>query len=128
MQDGTACFTGVRSAHDPPTPHTLEWSAAGAHHHVLAHRDDPRSPGGSYVLFGRSNIAAGPSTVICSLENDAAQNVTVAAGGVVALAQTATVVLDTPRAVTMYCLKSAGSPQVAQASITAIRVESLGAS
>jgi hypothetical protein len=85
-------------------------------------------PAGSYVLFGRANIAAGPSTVICSLENDAAQNVTVAAGGVVALAQTATVVLDTPRAVTVNCLKSAGNPQVAQASITAIRVESLSAS
>lgn len=65
------------------------------------------------------------STVICSIENDAAQNFTVGSGGGVALAQTATVTLDSPGSVTLSCLKSSGSPEVAQASITAIQVGSI---
>jgi hypothetical protein len=84
-------------------------------------------PAGSYVLWSRANVLAnGPAgAVIRSIENDAAQNVTLAANAVVAIAQTATVTLDSPRTVTLNCLKQSGAPQVAQATITAIRVGTL---
>ncbi len=83
-------------------------------------------PAGSYVLMSRANIlAGGSSTVLCSIANDAAQNVTLGLGDVLALAQTATVTLDAPESVSLNCSKSVGNPTVAQASITAIRVASL---
>lgn len=87
-------------------------------------------PAGSYVLWSRANVLvnAVPGSVICSIENDAAQNVTLAANALVAIAQTATVTLDSPRTVTLQCLKQAGTPQVAQATITAIRVGTLTSS
>jgi len=84
-------------------------------------------PAGSYVLFGRANIVGGivMSTLLCSLANDAAQNFTVASNATFPLAQTATTTLDAPGTVELKCSKSLGTPQIAQASITAIRVESL---
>lgn len=83
-------------------------------------------PEGSYVLLSRANIVAGgASTVICSIANDAAQNVTLGSGDVLALAQTATVTLGSPGTVSLNCSKSLGTPSVAQGSITAIRVASL---
>ncbi len=88
-------------------------------------------PAGSYVLWSRANVLAngGAGSVICSIENDAAQNVTLlAANAVVAIAQTATVTLDSPQTVTLNCLKQSGAPQVAQATITAIRVGTLTSS
>ena len=84
-------------------------------------------PAGSYVLMSRANIAAGGavSTVLCSIENDAAQNFTITASRLVPLAQVATVTLPAPGTVTLRCLKQSGTATVYQASITAIQVESL---
>jgi hypothetical protein len=84
-------------------------------------------PAGSYVLFARSNVIAGSAggTVLCSIANDAAQNITLTGNGVLALNQTATTTLDAPGTVTLSCLEQAGNLQVAQASITAVKVESL---
>ena len=84
-------------------------------------------PAGSYVLMSRANIAAdgGAATVLCSIGNDAAQNFTIANSGLVPLAQIATVTLTAPESVSLRCLEQVGNAKVYQASITAIRVESL---
>lgn len=81
-------------------------------------------PAGSYVLLSRANLlgGVGASSIICSILDDAAQGISVGANQNVALAQTATVTLDTPTAVTLNCLENSGAVEVAQASITAIEV------
>ncbi len=82
---------------------------------------------GSYVLQGRANIlgSAASSTLICSLANDAAQNFTVAPNAVFPLSMAATIILTQPKAIEMNCLKSAGTPQIAQAHIIATKVNTV---
>jgi len=85
----------------------------------------PKLPAGSYVLSARANLAGAvsASSVICSLENDAAQNFTVGAGEGFALAMSATAVLQQPKKIELNCLTNgAGFPSVAQAHIIATRV------
>lgn len=84
-------------------------------------------PAGAYVLMSRANIASvgGAASVLCSIENDAAQNFTIANPGLVPLAQIATVTLNAPGSVSLRCLEASGNATVYQASITAIQVESL---
>jgi len=87
----------------------------------------PTLPAGAYTLTGRVNLVGSPatSTVICSMADDAAQNVTVPASGVIALSMSSTARLAAPGTVSIVCTKSAGTPQSAQASITATRVATL---
>lgn len=84
-------------------------------------------PAGSYVLMSRANIASvgGAASVLCSIENDAAQNFTIANTSLVPLTQIATVTLDAAGTVSLRCLEASGNAAVYQASITAIQVESL---
>lgn len=84
-------------------------------------------PAGKYVVMSRANIAgsAADTAVICSLADDAAQNITVGAGKI-ALAQNSTITLDSPGTLGLNCLKTgSGSASVAQRWITAIEVNSI---
>lgn len=82
---------------------------------------------GSYVISGRANVVGGPaqSTVLCSLESDAAQNFTVAASSVFPLSMAATATLTEPGEIALRCNKSAGTPRIAQAHVIATRVPSI---
>ncbi len=85
-------------------------------------------PAGNYVVLGRANLIAGASgaPVICSLAEDAAQNVSVDNNKIVALSQNSTLSLDSPGSVKLNCLKQgAGTVSVAQRWITAIKVASV---
>jgi hypothetical protein len=82
-------------------------------------------PAGSYVLSARANVlgeAVVNSTLICSLETDAAQNFTVGKSEVFPLSMSSTAVLDAPGQVSLSCSKSAGNPQIAQAHLIATKV------
>ncbi len=81
-------------------------------------------PAGSYVLNARANVLSGgaDAVVICSIENDAAQNFTVDAGDGVALAMSATAVLTEPGPVTLRCSTTAGDARIAQAHVIATSV------
>lgn len=88
-------------------------------------------PAGSYILMSRVNLvntSANPASVICSIANDAAQNITVLAGDVVALSQTATVTLDEAGEVDLGCWIS-GTPtaavSAAQTTITSLQVSGI---
>lgn len=87
----------------------------------------PVLPAGSYVLAGRANILGGPtgSRLICSLEADAAQNVTVAPSGMLPLSMSSVAVLTEPGPITLSCSKSSGTPRVAQAHVIATSVNSV---
>jgi hypothetical protein len=89
----------------------------------------PTLPAGSYVVWSRANIlgSAASSTIICSVASDAAQNVTIAPNAVFPLSMSSTEVLDEPAPIELSCNKSAGSPQVAQASVIATRVPQITA-
>lgn len=86
-------------------------------------------PAGSYVLTARTNIAAAnDAKIICSIANDAAQNITIDTNKVIALSQTATVTLTEAGTVDLNCWKNASpsaTVQVAQTTITAIKVTSV---
>jgi hypothetical protein len=85
----------------------------------------PVLPAGSYVLAARANVLGGggvANTLICSMENDAAQNFTVGSGTVFPLSMAATAVLAEPSAVQLNCQKSSGSPRIAQAHIIVTQV------
>jgi hypothetical protein len=82
-------------------------------------------PAGSYVLNGRANVIGGggvTSSLICSLASDAAQNFTVGNNEMLPLSLSAVAVLEEPGTVPLSCLKSSGTPQIAQATIIATRV------
>jgi hypothetical protein len=84
-------------------------------------------PAGNYVVMSRANLfgSGSPSSVICSIGDDAAQNISVD-DKTIALAQHSAVTLDAPGAVTLSCLKNgAGSVSVGQRWITAIKVNSI---
>lgn len=85
-------------------------------------------PAGNYVVMSRANLVGSgldPSTVLCSIADDAAQNISID-GKVIALSQHSTVTLDSPGTVTLNCLKNgAGSVFVAQRWITAMKVTSI---
>jgi len=87
----------------------------------------PVLPAGSYLVWSRSNVlgSAGSSTILCSVASDAAQNVTIAPNSVFPLSMAGTKVLDEPGPIELKCNKSAGSPQIAQASVIATRVSKL---
>ncbi|MCB0863535.1 MAG: hypothetical protein KDB48_09950 [Solirubrobacterales bacterium] len=89
----------------------------------------PTLPAGSYLVWSRANVlgSAGNSTIICSVASDAAQNVTISPNGLLPLSMAATKVLDQPGPIELNCNKSAGSPQVAQATVIATRVSELTA-
>lgn len=89
-------------------------------------------PAGSYVLTSRVNLRTAdvspPGKIICSIENDAAQNFTIDTGTGIALSQTATVTLDAPRAVDLYCFKNSTPGAIVyaeQTTITAQKVTSI---
>ncbi len=90
----------------------------------------PMLPAGPYVLSARANLVGGGAnaTVICSIENDAAQNFTVETGQGVALAMSATAVLGQPKKITLNCLTNGGVASVAQAHIIATRVTKISQS
>lgn len=82
-------------------------------------------PAGSYVLNGRANVIGSggvTSSLICSLANDVAQNFTVANNEMLPLSLSAVAVLEVPTVIPLSCLKSSGTPQIAQAAIIATRV------
>jgi hypothetical protein len=82
-------------------------------------------PAGSYVLAARANVISDStttSTLICSMANDAAQNFTVEKGGTLPLSMSSVAVLSEPGTVSLGCLKSAGTPRIAQAHIIATSV------
>ncbi len=81
-------------------------------------------PAGAYLVFGRANIIGGAaiSTLICSLEGDAAQNFKVAAGGGFPLSMASTAVLTEPRSIELRCSSSSGTPKIAQAHVIATQV------
>lgn len=87
----------------------------------------PTLPAGSYVVSGRANILGGAasSTLLCSLESDAAQNITVPPNAVFPLSMAGVTTLTEPGPITLSCNKSAGTPQVAQAHVIATRVPRL---
>jgi hypothetical protein len=84
----------------------------------------PVLPAGAYLASGRANIlgSAASSTIICSLEDDAAQNFTVAAGSVFPLSMASTAILEEPRAIELKCSKSSGAPEIAQAHVIVTQV------
>lgn len=84
----------------------------------------PVLPAGAYLISGRANVLGGAasSTILCSLENDAARNFTVAAGAVFPLSMASTAILEEPRVIELKCSKSAGTPQIAQAHVIATEV------
>jgi hypothetical protein len=84
----------------------------------------PTLPAGSYVIWARANIvgSAAASTLICSVASDAAQNITVPSNAVFPLSMSSTDVLEAPGQINLACNRSAGSPQVAQAHVIAMRV------
>lgn len=91
----------------------------------------PTLPAGSYVVTGRANVIGGggvTNVLICSMLEDVAQNFTVANGGVVPLTLHSTTTLTAPGTVSLACSKSAGSPDIAQASIVATRVTAINPS
>ncbi len=93
-------------------------------------------PAGDYVVWSRANLLENGSKsgqVICSLGNDAAQNVSVDQGKLVAISQTTTLTLASPGSIQMFCLRQntpAPAPNVTvqQRSITAIKVSSIAES
>lgn len=83
-------------------------------------------PAGNYVVMSRANLTASAnSVVICSLADDAAQNISVDSGKAVALSQNSTVTLASPGSISLYCSKSSGTVSVQQRWITAIKVSSI---
>ncbi len=90
-------------------------------------------PAGDYVVWSRANLLENGSRsgqVICSLGNDAAQNVSVDQGKLVAISQTTTLTLASPGSIQLFCLRQntpAPAPNVTvqQRSITAIKVSSI---
>ena len=90
-------------------------------------------PAGDYVVWSRANLLENGSKsgqVICSLGNDAAQNVSVDLGKLVAISQTTTLTLASPGSIQLFCLRQntpAPAPNIAvqQRSITAIKVSSI---
>lgn len=83
-------------------------------------------PAGKYVVMSRANVIGGANTaIICSLADDAAQNITTNAQAI-ALSQHSTVTLNSPGTVSLSCLKTgANQVFVAQRWITAIEVNSI---
>ena len=82
-------------------------------------------PPGSYVLAARANVIGGGGVnnrLICSMENDAAQNFNVSNGDMLPLSMSAAVNLAEARAISLSCSRSAGSPRIAQAHIIATQV------
>lgn len=78
----------------------------------------------SYVVFARANVLGGAasSTVLCSLEYDAAQNFTVAPNAVFPLSMGSTAILDEARPIKLSCASFAGTPSIAQAHVIATEV------
>ena len=76
--------------------------------------------------MSRANLFAGPAnpvTVICGLGEDAAQNVTIGGGEVLALSQNSVLPLQEPGAISLSCRKSSGPVvSVSQRWITAVQV------
>lgn len=87
----------------------------------------PELPAGSYVLTARANVVNGPTaaTILCSLESDAAQGITLASGSVLPLSMNATAILQEPGPIGLKCNKSSGTPSIAQAHVIATRVPSV---
>lgn len=82
-------------------------------------------PKGNYLLLARANILGDgsiQSRIICSVGNDAAQNVTVGQSAVLALSLNGTVALSEPGEVSLSCLKTAGNPEVGQAHVIAVPI------
>ncbi len=90
----------------------------------------PELPAGSYVLNARANLltSGATGTVICSISNDAAQNFTVAMNTGVALAMSATAVLEQPDDIPLNCSVNGGTASVAQAHIIATQVPKINES
>ena len=86
-------------------------------------------PAGNYVVTARVNLigSVSTSTVICSIANDAAQNITVYGTQTLALSQTATATLATPGTLDLMCFTNGpgGTVKAAQTTITAQKVTTL---
>ncbi len=91
-------------------------------------------PAGDYVVWSRANLlesGAANGQVICSIGDDAAQNVSVDKGKLVAISQTTTLTLASPGSIQLSCLRQNApmppnpSISVQQRSITAIKVSSI---
>lgn len=88
-------------------------------------------PAGSYIIMSRVNLvntSANRGSVICSIANDAAQNITVLAGDAVAIAQTATVTLEEDGKVDLNCWingTTTAAVSAAQTTITALQVSDI---
>lgn len=89
----------------------------------------PQLPAGNYVVTARANLVnTGGSTasgIICSMGDDGVQALQMAAGTQEPLTLSSGVKLASPGTIDMSCQRSSGTVQVAQASVAAIRVESL---
>lgn len=87
----------------------------------------PQLPAGNYVVTGRANIVGGGAAtgIVCSMGDDVVQSLTTSSGTVIPLTLSSGVKLDAPGTIRMSCQRGTGSVSVAQASIAAIRVESL---
>lgn len=88
-------------------------------------------PAGDYILMSRVNLvntSLNKAAVICSIANDAAQNISIRGSDTTALAQTATVTLDDEGKVDLDCWIN-GTPtatvEAAQTTITALKVPSI---
>lgn len=85
-------------------------------------------PAGKYVVWSRVNLSAGPTPatnqVICSIGDDAAQNVNVDANKLVTITQVTTMSQNAAGAITLNCMRQSGGGTVTvrQRSITAIAV------
>lgn len=112
-----------RSDRDASTPLPLSSSSTT----VLS---TPTLPAGSYVLLARANVretGGALTTATCSIGDDAAQAIPLASGDVVALSLVATTTLSSAGTASLSCLETSGGGalEVRQASVTAIRVESI---
>ena len=89
----------------------------------------PQLPAGSYVVTGRANIIGGgvANEVVCSMGDDVVQSLDTNSGSVIPLTLSSGVKLDAPGTIRMFCRRGVADANVsiAQASIAAIRVESL---
>ena len=87
----------------------------------------PQLPAGNYVVTGRANIIGlGVATgIVCSMGDDVVQSLSTSSGTVIPLTLSSGIKLDAPGTIRMFCQRASGNVSIAQASIAAIRVESL---
>ena len=88
----------------------------------------PQLPAGNYVATGRANIVGfdSASGIVCSFGEDSVQSLSTSSGTIIPLALSSGFKLTEAGRIRMLCQAGSGTgARVAQASVTAVRVENL---